>query len=68
MTELTDQDPMPFGKHKGKPMSDVPAQYLWWLWTEGAKKNIKEGVDPVADYIRANIVALKTEYPDGIWT
>lgn len=28
---LTDQDPMPFGIHKGKPMEKVPASYLDWL-------------------------------------
>lgn len=31
----TDLDLMPFGKHKGEPMQDVPAHYLRWLWTEG---------------------------------
>lgn len=29
--QLTDRDLMPFGKHKGKPMADVPAEYLDWL-------------------------------------
>ena len=42
---LTDLDPMPFGKFKGKPMQDVPASYLVWLHGEGCK-NI-----PVANYI-----------------
>ena len=28
---LSDQDSMPFGKYKGKPMEDVPASYLDWL-------------------------------------
>ncbi len=28
---LTDDSPMPFGKHKGVPMKDVPASYLLWL-------------------------------------
>jgi hypothetical protein len=31
---LTDADRMPFGKHKGLKMQEVPAQYLHWLWTE----------------------------------
>ena len=32
MTEpLTDEDTMPFGKHKGKKMVLVPADYLDWL-------------------------------------
>lgn len=28
---LSDDDPMPFGAHKDKPMRDVPADYLDWL-------------------------------------
>jgi hypothetical protein len=28
---LGDDDPMPFGKHKGTPMSFVPPKYLDWL-------------------------------------
>jgi len=28
---LADKDKMPFGKHEGKPMKDVPAEYLDWL-------------------------------------
>lgn len=54
---------MPFGKHKGTPMQDVPASYLFWLWTNGKEAE----KSPVADYIRENLDALKKEYPDGIW-
>jgi hypothetical protein len=45
-------------------MQDVPAQYLWHLWSNGksADKHC-----PVADYIRRNLEALKKEHPDGIW-
>lgn len=62
---LDDTDPMPFGKHKGEPMSDVPASYLHWLWTNGLKQKAK--TDPVANYIERNLDALKKEYPDGLW-
>jgi len=31
VTPLTDDDTMPFGKHKGTKMRDVPASYLDWL-------------------------------------
>ena len=62
---MNDTDPMPFGKHKGQPIQDVPASYLHWLWANG-KKDDKQC--PVADYIRRNLHALKQEYPDGIWT
>ena len=62
---LEDTDPMPWGKHKGVPMADVPADYLFWLWTEKGKK-LNRACE-VADYIRRNLAALQQEYPDGIW-
>lgn len=62
--ELTDLSPMPFGKHRGEAMQDVPASYLHWLWTEGGNGNMH---GPVADYIRRNLHALKQEHRDGVW-
>lgn len=32
--ELTDDDPMPFGKHRGKKMSAVDAEYLLWIFDQ----------------------------------
>lgn len=64
-TRLSDTDKMPFGKHKGTPMQDVPSSYLHWLWTNGKKDDHK---CEVADYIRRNISALKKELPDAIWS
>jgi len=61
---LTDESPMPFGKHKGKPMSEVPADYLHWYWTNGGQH--KEN-DLVAMYIRENLDALEQENEDLIW-
>ena len=61
---MNDLDPMPFGKHKGVPMQDVPASYLHWLWVNGKKE---DKLCPVADYIRKNITALMQEHEDGIW-
>lgn len=61
---LQDTDPMPFGRYKGQPMSDVPASYLHWLWTNGKKEDVQ---CRVADYIRRNLNALKLEHKDGIW-
>lgn len=63
--ELKDTDLMPFEKHKGVPMQDVPASYLHWLWHNG-KRFDKEC--PVAGYIRRNLNGLKLEYKDGIWS
>lgn len=62
--ELKDTDPMPWGKHKGAQMQDVPASYLHWLWTEGKKNDDR---CPVADYIRRNLTVLQAEHQDGIW-
>ncbi len=28
---LNDNDPFPFGAHKGKKMKDVPSEYLDWM-------------------------------------
>lgn len=64
MNTLNDLDPMPFGKHKGTAMQDVPAPYLHWLWANGKEE---DKTCPVADYIRRNLTALKQEYRDGIW-
>ena len=64
MNTLDDTSPMPFGKYRGTPMQDVPADYLHWLWQNGMKN---DKLSPVADYIRRNLSALKQEHPDGIW-
>ena len=63
--QLADLDKMPFGKHAGIYMQDVPAQYFHYLWTNGMRD---DRASPVADYIRRNLMALKKEYPNGIWT
>lgn len=65
MKILADVDEMPFGKHRGVFMQDVPATYLHYLWQNGLKDDKQSNV---ADYIRRNISALKQEYPDGVWT
>lgn len=64
-TALLDTDPMPFGKHKGVPMQDVPASYLHYLWTTGLR--METATNPVAKYIVANLAALIKEHPDGVW-
>jgi len=65
MKQLEDTDIMPFGKHKGLQMQEVPASYLHWLWTNGLSKEVK--TKNVADYISRRLDALKVEYTDGIW-
>ena len=62
---LDDLDPMPFGKHKGTPMQDVPASYFHYLWSSGLSKETK--TSSVAQYIKSHLGHLKKEHPDGIW-
>lgn len=65
MTQLSDTDPMPFGKHKGEPMQDVPASYFHFLWQNGLKE---DKLGNVADYIRRNLNSLRQEHPDWLWS
>ena len=68
MIQLQDTDPMPFGKHRGVPMQDVPAHYMHWLWCgEGGPQLEHNRQSDVGDYIRRNLSPLKLEYADGIW-
>jgi len=61
---LNDDSPMPFGKHRGIPMTEVPVNYLHYLWTNGMEH---DKVSPVAIYIRANLSVLESENKDLIW-
>ena len=62
--KFTDESVMPFGKHKGKKMANVPAQYLLWIW-----ENTNRGINNafyrinrnVFDYIEQNLKDLKIE-------
>lgn len=43
---LTDKSLMPFGKHKGKALIDVPDDYFLWLYTNGIKDgNLKDYIE-----------------------
>jgi uncharacterized protein (DUF3820 family) len=55
VTEFTDSTPMPFGKHKGKAMANVPAVYLLWLHQQGCSH------DGIRKYISENYEALMQE-------
>ena len=60
-----DTDLMPFGKHKGTPMQDVPADYFHWLWFNGKKDEVN--TCPIAKYIKRSIPAFKIENRNLIW-
>ncbi len=55
MNKLTDNDPMPYGKHKGEKLANVPAQYLLWLYTND------KATPEVKQYIEDNKEELKQE-------
>lgn len=66
---FTDTDPMPFGKHKGEPLQDVPASYLAWLWRDGIHEFSGNGDFPawladkrkLANYIHNSRDAIASE-------
>lgn len=47
---------MPFGKHRGKAMVDVPAVYLLWLYNN---PSFEDG--PVKKYILNNLDVINKE-------
>lgn len=52
---LTDTSEMPWGKHQGKAMIEVPADYLLWLYDNNKCSG------SVLDYIKDNLDVLKKE-------
>ena len=52
---LTDQSPMPYGKHKGTAMANVPSQYLLWLYEN------QKCTPEVREYVTDNLDALRME-------
>lgn len=63
---LSDSSPMPWGAHAGQPMANLKADYLHFIWHQGPALKGKPG-DPVADYIRRCLPALRKENKDLIW-
>lgn len=52
---------MPFGKHKGQDMENVPASYLLWL---SEQDWISQWPD-VKGYIDKNMAGIKKQIEDG---
>lgn len=52
---LTDNSLMPFGKHKGKALVNIPAKYFLWLYGEGCTH------PGVKKYIVDNLTELEKE-------
>ena len=47
---------MPYGKHKGTPMKDVPASYLLWIYDEALYRPRE-----VLDYIEENLEDIEKD-------
>jgi len=63
--KLTDQDPMPSGKHEGTPMGQVPAEYLDWLdGQDWFRYSQSPKWRAVRQYINENRDAIQAEIPD----
>jgi uncharacterized protein (DUF3820 family) len=52
---MTDNSIMPFGKHQGEKLANVPAKYLLWLYKEN------KCYGELKKYIEENMEVLKTE-------
>lgn len=55
---MDDESLMPFGKHKGEMLKDVPDEYLFWLHTAGIHPKyfeLQEYIDDNLDSIKANM-------------
>ena len=59
MEILSDTSPMPNGKHQGKDMADVPADYLLWCYENDKLR------DDVRKYVNSNYDLLIEESKNG---
>ena len=58
---LNDESPMPYGKFAGRPMKDVPSDYLdWCLGQDWFARKYPE----VADYVARNLKVIQDDIPD----
>lgn len=62
--KLTDDDPMPFGKHAGKPMREVPADYLDWFSGECQPHKAGPMQLAVLNYINDNRAYIDADLED----
>ena len=65
--KYTDDTPMPFGKHRGQKLEDMPAEYLLWLVNE-IQEHGSEADDPrraaLCAYVDDNRECLEKEKSD----
>lgn len=62
MTRFTDNTVMPFGKHKGRLLKDVPPDYLLWLYDKMRIDEKPGGIKmKLMAYVAANRECLEKE-------
>ena len=64
MTKTNDKYIMPFGKHKGEAIGDVPASYLLWFFEQVWSTKYRA----VYGYIVENKKHLEKEAKNEKWT
>lgn len=61
---MKDTDIMPFGKHKGKMLGEIPADYMIWLYEEMKVKR-----NPFAkrftEYLQSNLEYYKQQLDEN---
>lgn len=63
MEKFNDNTPMPFGKHKGEALINVPASYLLWYWEKNGGK--LQHNSPLSVYIHENIEVIQRDAKNG---
>lgn len=58
--DYTDKTPMPFGKFIGKPLANIEASYLIWLY-ETSENGKRLSNAKLAKYIQDNLSGLRIE-------
>jgi len=59
---MKDNDIMPFGKHKGEKLGDVPARYLLWL---SEQPDVSARLSGIIQYVEQNRAHLEKEAKSG---
>lgn len=58
---LGDEDKMPFGKHKGEKLVNIPGKYLLYIYESG----ISDSNERVKAYIKENLEVIKQQAKEG---
>lgn len=65
MAKFNDDSLMPWGKHKGVRLTEVPDQYLLWLYkARKAKGDVLDYIEDNLDAIKSNLNVDKIEFDD----